>query len=422
MCFSSQEPLPIVLYSPYRAEIIAGLWFWCVSLPRNLCLIVLCSPYRAEIIADLWFWCVSLPRNLCLLFCILHIEPRSLLAFDSDVFLFPRNLCLLFCILHIEPRSLLTFDSDVFLFPRNLCFELFEHPLCLVCHQEAWIELQSKMENKIKFHYERKHIFPCNSLILHDDRQRTGLAVAMAFCSSNLLVITPYVVRNKSIQEFKCVKCGEINKWTAPGKSHVTAISTEIFKYVRIHPNFASRPVWCEKMFLCCFSLKAGRKDLKNRPKVLSSHPTFFFCRVTQDFSYLVYPNSAFFRRKGAIGGGGGGGGDWKRNSLIHWFTFTDHNRAGNRFAWSGKRKYQSIIVDWTRPRIHFDKVHASRILEIVSAHLGHPSLPFLSTPFQTINLHKVHCRLDRVMGTLDENTQAFVGCSSGEIFEIWAS
>ena len=98
----------------------------------------------------------------------------------------------------------------------------------------------------------------------------------------------------------------------APGNNHVTAISTEIFKYVRIHPNFASRPVWCEKMFLCCFSLKAGRKDLTNRPKVLSSHPPSpphptVFCHVAQGFSYLVYPNSAFFRRKGAIGGGGGG-------------------------------------------------------------------------------------------------------------------
>ena len=97
--------------------------------------------------------------------------------------------------------------------------------------------------------------------------------------------------------------------WMAPSKNHVTAISTETFKYVRIHPNFASRPVWCEKMFLCYFSLKAGRKDLTNRPKVLSPHPTVF-CRVARGFSYLVYPNSAFFRRKGAIGGGGG----WREN------------------------------------------------------------------------------------------------------------
>ena len=41
----------------------------------------------------------------------------------------------------------------------------------------------------------------------------------------------------------------------APGNNHVSAISSEIFKYVRIHPNFASWPVWCE-VFLCCFPLK----------------------------------------------------------------------------------------------------------------------------------------------------------------------
>ena len=49
------------------------------------------------------------------------------------------------------------------------------------------------------------------------------------------------------------------NNWMAPGNNHVTSISSEIFKYVRIHPNFASRPVSCEKMFLCCsFPSKHG--------------------------------------------------------------------------------------------------------------------------------------------------------------------
>ena len=47
---------------------------------------------------------------------------------------------------------------------------------------------------------------------------------------------------------------GLTRNWMAPGKNHVAAISTEIFKYVRIHPNFASGPVWFEKMFLCFFS------------------------------------------------------------------------------------------------------------------------------------------------------------------------
>ena len=36
--------------------------------------------------------------------------------------------------------------------------------------------------------------------------------------------------------------------WVAPGKNSVIATSSEIFKYVRIHPNFASRPVCCEKI------------------------------------------------------------------------------------------------------------------------------------------------------------------------------
>ena len=47
----------------------------------------------------------------------------------------------------------------------------------------------------------------------------------------------------------------------------------ESWLYVRIHPNFASPPVWSEKMFLCCFPLKAGKKDLTDRPKVLSPPP-----------------------------------------------------------------------------------------------------------------------------------------------------
>ena len=71
------------------------------------------------------------------------------------------------------------------------------------------------------------------------------------------------------------------DNWMAPGKNHVTAISTEIFKYVRIHPNFASRPVWCEKMFLCCFSLKAGVKDLTNRRKVLSPSTISHICLLS---------------------------------------------------------------------------------------------------------------------------------------------
>ena len=106
--------------------------------------------------------------------------------------------------------------------------------------------------------------------------------------------------------------------WMALGKNHVTAISTEIFKYVRIHPNFASRPVWCEKMYLCCFSLKAGRKDLTNRSKVLSPHPTVF-CRVCST-GFLISRVSKFsiFQEErsnwGVCGRGGGGEGGWREN------------------------------------------------------------------------------------------------------------
>ena len=90
----------------------------------------------------------------------------------------------------------------------------------------------------------------------------------------------------------------------------------------------ASRPVLCEKMFLCCFSLKAGRKDLTNRHKSLPPAPTtppppqpppsvppndvkrilvLSFLRCSTECPYLVYPNSAFFQEGGAMGVGGGG-------------------------------------------------------------------------------------------------------------------
>ena len=110
----------------------------------------------------------------------------------------------------------------------------------------------------------------------------------------------------------------------ALGKNHVTGILTEIFKYVRIHPNFASGPVWCEKMFLCCFSLKAGRKDLTNRLKVLSPPPPppplplFFFCRVAGFLISRVSKFSIFQEERSnwvcvCVWGGGGGGGEVER-------------------------------------------------------------------------------------------------------------
>ena len=108
-------------------------------------------------------------------------------------------------------------------------------------------------------------------------------------------------------------------------------------------------------MFLCCFSLKAGRKDLTNRPKVLSSHPhPTVFCRVARGFSYLVYPNSALFRRKGAIGGGGcrGGGGGVERelqaclSSLF--FLLLGKNNTGTSFQITqvGLRSLDSDILE----------------------------------------------------------------------------
>ena len=88
--------------------------------------------------------------------------------------------------------------------------------------------------------------------------------------------------------------CCYTSNWMAPGKNRVTAISSEIFKYVKIHPNFASRPVRCEKMFLCCFSLKAGRKDLTNRPKVLSPHPPPPSCFLPGSTRFLISRVSRF--------------------------------------------------------------------------------------------------------------------------------
>ena len=66
---------------------------------------------------------------------------------------------------------------------------------------------------------------------------------------------------NNNVEASKLIKLQKVthNKdfvgtnWIAPGNNHISAIPTEIFKYVKIHPNFGSWPVWCEKMFLCRF-------------------------------------------------------------------------------------------------------------------------------------------------------------------------
>ena len=99
---------------------------------------------------------------------------------------------------------------------------------------------------------------------------------------------------------FMATSYNDSSNWMAPGKNRVTAISTEIFKYVRIHPNFASRPVWFEKIFLCCFFLKAGRKDLTNRPEVLSFPlpPIAPFLLKNAEFGYTRYEKPRAKRQK----------------------------------------------------------------------------------------------------------------------------
>ena len=108
------------------------------------------------------------------------------------------------------------------------------------------------------------------------------------------------------------------NNWMAPGKNHVTAISTEIFKYVRIHPNFVSRPVWFEKMFLCCFFLKAGRKDLTNRPEVHFQPPPPppnypFPPGKCWSWIHEIWETLCYTAKNSGMGGGGGG---WEERTL----------------------------------------------------------------------------------------------------------
>ena len=122
------------------------------------------------------------------------------------------------------------------------------------------------------------------------------------------------------------------------------------FKYFRIHPNFASRPVWCVKMFLCCFFLKAGRKDLTNRPKVLSSHPLpppppprFLPCST----GFLISRVSKFsiFQEERSNWGGGGGGEERTSGLFVKSFLpafrkkqhrniFSNHTGLLAKFGW----------------------------------------------------------------------------------------
>ena len=101
----------------------------------------------------------------------------------------------------------------------------------------------------------------------------------------------------------------------ALGNNRVSAISSEI-KYVRIHPNFTSRPVLREKMFLCCFSPKSREKNLTNRHKTLPppSVPLndvkgilAVFCRLAQGVHISCIQIKHFFRREGYVCGVWGG-------------------------------------------------------------------------------------------------------------------
>ena len=91
----------------------------------------------------------------------------------------------------------------------------------------------------------------------------------------------------------------------------------EIFKYVRIHPNFTSQLVLCKKMFLCCFFPKTTEKRLGKQAQKSAPLPPQCPPLCSLDTlcctgcPYLVHPNSAFFQEEGAMGERGGGGGGW---------------------------------------------------------------------------------------------------------------
>ena len=62
------------------------------------------------------------------------------------------------------------------------------------------------------------------------------------------------------------------NELMAAGNNRIIAISSEIL-WMSESTQTLQADLWCEKMFLCCFSLRAWRKDLTNMPKVLFPHP-----------------------------------------------------------------------------------------------------------------------------------------------------
>ena len=118
------------------------------------------------------------------------------------------------------------------------------------------------------------------------------------------------------------------NIWMAPGENHITAMSTEIFKYVRIHPNFANPTVF----FLPCST-------------------GFLISRVSK---FSIFQEE---RRNCVCVGGGGGGGGWKRTSGLfvksflpafrkkqHRNIFSNHTGRLAKFGWI--LTYLKILVE----------------------------------------------------------------------------
>ena len=129
----------------------------------------------------------------------------------------------------------------------------------------------------------------------------------------------------------------------------VPYIPSEVCKYFRIHPNSASRPVWCEKMFLCCcfFPPKPPRKDLTNRHKSLPPPPPpsypvplidvktvlAVFCRLALGVHISCIQIQHFLRRE-EQGGGGGGGENFRPTVFVKSFlpALREKNNTGTSF------------------------------------------------------------------------------------------
>ena len=106
-------------------------------------------------------------------------------------------------------------------------------------------------------------------------------------------------------------------------------------------------------MFLCCFSLKAGRKDLTNRPKVLSSHPPpppphcFFPCSTGFLISRIQIQH--FSGGKEQLGGGGGVERELQACLSSLFFLLLGKNNTGTSFQITqvGSRSLDGFWHTW---------------------------------------------------------------------------